>query len=200
MNWQRRSGWHLSRSSHVPPFTHTCTGLAIVESEKNLGWADYGTRLHPGHSSTVPFPTNVSPQWPVGSLMTLWSLVRIGGLRSWGLLLWVPADQWCNNPLLNQRLHPPRGERRREIGGDFRRFTWEKSKIKGIYRDPAKDKLSKLTPQVLPWDDTNVHWPSLITVHSIDKFKPEIPTWDTVFMSPSGTSLSKNATSQTLPY
>ena len=55
-----------------------------------------------------------------------------------------------------------------------------KGRIKGIYGDPAKEKLNKLTPKILPWEGMNVHLPSLITVHSVAKFEPEISTRDSL--------------------
>lgn len=60
--------------------------------------------------------------------------------------------------------------------------------MKGIYGDPAKEKLNKLTPKILPWGNTNVYLPSLIIVHSVATFEPEVFAWDTVLIAPSGTS------------
>lgn len=71
------------------------------------------------------------------------------GLRSWGLSLWVQVDH--DKSPLDHCLRPPSRERRRESGGDLRRFIQGKGKMKGDYGDPARERPNKLTPKVLPW-------------------------------------------------
>lgn len=73
----------------------------------------------------------------------------------------------------------PKPSQRREKERDWRGFKEiypGKGKIKGIYGDLAKEKLNKLTPKVFPQEDIYVHLPSLIAVHSVAKFGPEIST------------------------
>lgn len=86
-------------------------------------------------------------------------------------------------PKLSQRREEERAWR------GFKEIYLGKGKIKGIYGDAAKEKRNKLTPKILPWENTQVHLPSLITVHSVTKFEPEISMLDTVLIRPSGDKL-----------
>lgn len=51
-----------------------------------------------------------------------------------------------------------------------------KGKITGIYGDPAKEILNKLTPE-------RPHQSSLIGGHSVAIFEPEMHIWDILFFS-----------------
>lgn len=95
------------------------------------------------------------------------------------------------------KLYQGREEEKKRDWKGFKEIYLGKGKIKGIYGDPAKEKLNKLTPKILPWGDTNVHLPSLIIVHSVATFEPEISAWDTVHISSFEKKLStQRATSQ----
>lgn len=121
------------------------TELATLSQKRNFGQL---TRT-PGFMLAT-----ISPQQALGSLMIPVKSGKDGGLRSWGLPLWVQVDH--DKSPLDQCLSPPRGERRWKTSRDLRKFIWGKGKMKGDYGNPVREKSNKLTPKVLSWEDTNV--------------------------------------------
>lgn len=162
--------------------------IGHLEQKRNLGQL---TRAPDFMLATI------SPQRALGSLMIPVKSGKDGGLRSWGLPLWVQVDH--DKSPLDQCLSPPRGERRRETGGDLRRFIWGKGKMKGDYGDPAREKPNKLTPKVLPWEDTNVCQAWLLPVQ-LPRLNQKC-LLERVLISPSGDKLyPKNTISKIPPY
>lgn len=140
------------------------------ESENKLASVDEGSRLCAGHLKVVPSSNEeMCPRCHglSGYSCKVW----------WGLeAIWGPWVYPCGCKLPNNVTVPcwttakpsQRGEEemKEKDWRGFMEIYLGKGRIKGIYGDPAKEKLNKLTPKILPWENTNVHLSSLITVHS----------------------------------
>lgn len=181
MNWGRRSWWQRSQSPHVLLFSPhiVCTRLTILSQKRNMGQltraAGFMLATHPA------IPSSVKEMCPRGAVCSLMTPVKSG--KDWRLGVLGCATVGATWPMMWQSPAGPKPKlsQRREEERDWRGFKeiyLGKGKIKGIYGDPAKDKLNKLTPKILPWENTQVHLPSLITVHSVTKFEPEISMLD----------------------